>query len=1092
MNETGLKNTTSNMTEPQKAYKRKGILIADAEALAYGKFGKVKALFDTGASRPVVGRNSNLLLIGAPKRRALKKLYFTEDAELYDAVKHEKTATIKTVHGKKVLQPEDLGVICIKINGHQIYSVAIKTAPESLPHGTEIIIDADTLRISKTDVNRLLAQQGVEENVPRDDKGATPPQGKSTPDPPKIWQAYVETKRTEYRTSDESETFMSIFAYSTELTDEIYLSEIKCKKILTENPDIFKPKEYNANMIDITENVEECSKAEQKLLRQLTEAYTDIFAGKDTLPKPMKDQPPAQFLTRDSAEPSRCAKPRWGPSQEQLLLKWARASLASGLIEPAGDNCPYANRPHVVEKPNNGARVTGDFVKLNETIPKRPGNLPNMEDELRKHRGAKYFTLADAAQGYYQLKLDAESRQRCALWTPLGLMVPTRLWMGPKNAGTIYQTAVTTALGTMPEATQKKTSNYMDDFLVSGTDFKKYYENTRNFFQMCRERGITLNPAKTKLGYKSAKLLGREVSGDKVYVHGDNLKALRDCRRPTNVPEVKSFLGICAYARKHVKDFAFHAECLYNLTRKGVPWAWPKQTHDQFVALKEKVLANFKLHVPDADKPFYLFTDASDLGMGAHLCQLKNPVKDSELHTVKDEDKLTIAFYSASFDLAMQQKPVYYREARAMIWGLEKAKEFLVRSAHETVVVTDHAPLQWIKSTNKGAVSAWLIESVADPDYRVVYMPGKSNTTADALSRPPLVSPSKLTLLGAAEAWDAMLKLLPERHMHSAKVHVWAAQHTALVQRKVQAWRVLGNAINVRAPKSMLNHSKDFDLIMSAPAAEEAPVVAHQIVRQLIETKSDATFACLVPTELISYIPSKGGDPRSEPEIREEIKRRIEQEATKIAFAQTGFTWLIFDKQEKSFDKIITNFMNVCNIETDKTVTKSAIQKDTLEVYPIWAAADEETTEKQNCFTDTAVYGNIAKSDLGSWIAEQKTDSAILEKNYKGKTLTREDGLILIATDEGNKVYVPQTKRETLIINTHRQMAHGMTQRVKRVLTNKYVWPKMTSDILSELAKCSECPLAKAKKNIKHNLYSITEYRKPRSAYGVDYYSIAK
>ena len=116
MNETGLKNTTSNMTEPQKAYKRKGILIADAEALAYGKFGKVKALFDTGASRPVVGRNSNLLLIGAPKRRALKKLYFTEDAELYDAVKHEKTATIKTVHGKKVLQPEDLGVICIKSN----------------------------------------------------------------------------------------------------------------------------------------------------------------------------------------------------------------------------------------------------------------------------------------------------------------------------------------------------------------------------------------------------------------------------------------------------------------------------------------------------------------------------------------------------------------------------------------------------------------------------------------------------------------------------------------------------------------------------------------------------------------------------------------------------------------------------------------------------------------------------------------------------------------------------------------------------------------------------------------------------------------
>ena len=194
MNKTGLKNT-SIMTEPPKAYKRKGILIANAEALAYGNFGRVKALFDTGASRPVVGRNSHLLLTGAPKRRALKKLYFTEDAELYDAVKHERAATIKTVHGTKALRPEDLGVICIKINGHQIYSVAIKADPEGLPHGTELIIDADTLRISKTDVNRLLAQQGVEENVPRDNKGITPPQGEGMPNPPKIYGKHSSRQR---------------------------------------------------------------------------------------------------------------------------------------------------------------------------------------------------------------------------------------------------------------------------------------------------------------------------------------------------------------------------------------------------------------------------------------------------------------------------------------------------------------------------------------------------------------------------------------------------------------------------------------------------------------------------------------------------------------------------------------------------------------------------------------------------------------------------------------------------------------------------------------------------------------------------------
>ena len=168
-------------------------------------------------------------------------------------------------------------------------------------------------------------------------------------------------------------------------------------------------------------------------------------------------------------------------------------------------------------------------------------NLPNMEDQLRRHLGAKYFTVADAAQGYFQMILDKESRQKCAIWTPLGKVVPTRLPMGIKNAGVIYQDGVNGSLESLPETTRDRTSNYLDDYMTSGETFEEYLANTRNLFKMYREHGITLNPAKTRLGYPTAKMLGREVSENQIVVHDDNLQSLKDCTTELkDVHEVKS------------------------------------------------------------------------------------------------------------------------------------------------------------------------------------------------------------------------------------------------------------------------------------------------------------------------------------------------------------------------------------------------------------------------------------------------------------------------------------------------------------------------------------------------------------------------
>ena len=843
-------------------------------------------------------------------------------------------------------------------------------------------------------------------------------------------------------------------------TDGIFLSEIKCKQALMNNKMLFKPKSFEIDNLNTHEGY---TPQQRSQLLDIARTHEVVFSKDNGVPKPMKGQEPVKLATKPGAKNSYAPMPRWGKYQEIVLRLWTEKGIAEGMLEPADSNCKWASRPHLVAKPNHGIRVTGDYVNVNKTLDKLPVRLPNMDDQLRRHRGSKFFLVTDAIQGYHQKELAPESRQKLAIWTPLGLMVPTRLQMGTKNAGSTYQAAITGALSTLPKEVRDRVSNYMDDFLISGRTYKEFLRNVDKFLQMCRDHGITLNPAKTKAGFK-AKMLGREVDGETIQVHEDNLSALENCQTPKDVPQLRHVLGIMAYAMKHVKNYATIAAPLFGLTKKGAPWDWePDSAPDKaFKKLKAAVLDKFKLHVPDHDKPMYLFTDASDVGMGAHLCQLRHPVADEDLHKVPDENKLTIAFYSARFDDNMQQRPVYYREAKAIMWGLEKSKEFTEQNPHEVCVVTDHSPLQWIKSTHKGAVSAWLIENAAETDFRVVYIPGPVNTTADALSRVPFVSPSRFNLLGASHTWDALLKMLPDRAKHCSRVHVWSAQHTNNMRRKVQAWRRNHNAINVRAPKSMLKTAKDFDLIISAPAAEEAPVVAHEILRQCSDT---AIVAVLVPTDLLRYIPT-GGNAKIDTATRNTVNRKL-HDSRKLGFANTNYTWCIFNT-EKGPDKIITT-ESIEQIFLNSMVTEERLPKP--------------TTEK---------FGNVNISEINEWIQEQKNCLEEIRKHYEDKYAVTSKGLHLILTEAGKKIYVPPSKRKGLVMQVHEEMIHGMTARIRKAITRQYIWPRMSTDIIKWVTGCRKCPLQKAKKLIAHKQYSPIEWRRPRSAYGVDFYGIAK
>ena len=128
------------------------------------------------------------------------------------------------------------------------------------------------------------------------------------------------------------------------------------------------------------------------------------------------------------------------------------------------------------------------------------------------------------------------------------------------------------------------------------------------------------------------------------------------------------------------------------------------------------------LTYPNPTKPYVLYTDASDYGIGAILVQEVDGIERP------------IHFVSKTLTTEQRRWSTIEKEAYAIVHALQKLRPYLWGAKFE--VRTDHKPLlSLFKNPIKNAkITRWaiLLSEYACP---IVYCPGKQNAKADLLSR---------------------------------------------------------------------------------------------------------------------------------------------------------------------------------------------------------------------------------------------------------------------------------------------------------------------------------------------------------------------
>ena len=318
--------------------------------------------------------------------------------------------------------------------------------------------------------------------------------------------------------------------------------------------------------------------------------------------------------------------------------------LANDVCEPSVS--PWASNVVLVKKSDGTLRFCVDYRQLNNLTTKDSYPLPRIDTCFDALGGARYFSTLDLRQGYWQVENDPESSDKTTFITRKGSFKFKVLPFGLSNAPAVFQRLMNMV---MQGLTWEACLVFLDDIIVISSTFEQHLERLSAVFQRLKAANLKLKPSKCRLFQIKVKFLGSVVSADGIEPDPDKLKAISDWPIPENLTELRAFVGLASYYRRHVEGFSDIAKPLSELTKKNRPFAWGPEQQKAFETLKYKLTHYPVLAPPLPEGKYIIDTDASDFAMGAVLQQ-------EQFGTVR-----VIAYASKTFD-ASERMYLYHSE----------------------------------------------------------------------------------------------------------------------------------------------------------------------------------------------------------------------------------------------------------------------------------------------------------------------------------------------------------------------------------------------------------------------------------------------
>ena len=183
-------------------------------------------------------------------------------------------------------------------------------------------------------------------------------------------------------------------------------------------------------------------------------------------------------------------------------------------------------------------------------------------------------------------------------------------------------------------------------------------------------------------------------------------------------------LGLVNYYANFIPHISTVLSPLTMLLRKGMPEKirWNEECQKAISCIQRSLTSHPVLCLPDFSQPFFLQTDASSVGLGGALLQMKG----TTLHPC--------LFVARKLLPRETNYGISELECLAIIYSVTKLQRYLM--GRKFIILSDHRPLLCLKNSMglKGRLARWAL-ALQEFDFDISHIKGTNNFLADFLSR---------------------------------------------------------------------------------------------------------------------------------------------------------------------------------------------------------------------------------------------------------------------------------------------------------------------------------------------------------------------